>query len=171
MFKNPLLRYPISKQGGLYTLEDLDAYDSELTQDLMSLHDEIHNNPVRGVVPDYEDSYAAQRTYNYTFNSVRNRLLPQVEEALRQIPAKYRPEVKSQIQTAKEALQNAQKAADMEHSFRNAGILVERGFSRLHDAIEIIRDATRKVPKGRSIKPRKPSGLDMYSSLNIAEKK
>lgn len=35
------------KKAELYTIEDLDEYDSQVAHDLMKLHDEIHLNPVR----------------------------------------------------------------------------------------------------------------------------
>jgi hypothetical protein len=166
-FKSPLLNYPYTKRAGLLSILDFDDYDSEIATDLMALHDEILNNPVRGYVPEYQNSYGAQRVWNFTMNSLKSRLLPEIQKAMKVVSKKAKDQIKIDIDDAIEQISLAQHTLDMTNDYGKAGPKLETAFSHLHDAIEVIKADTRRVPKGKKIQPRQPA-KDFYSSLNTA---
>ena len=139
--------------SALYTVEDLDEYDSQIAHDLMALHDEIIDAPVRGVVPDYGDSYQGQALYNFTLNALKSRLLPAVTKAIRRLPkslwkepGRPRDAVMKLVNEAIAKIVDSEEESDMKGLQRGgmAGIYLEEAFMKLHQAIEIIRDATRE---------------------------
>jgi hypothetical protein len=157
-FQAPLLR-----SAGMISMPDLDSYDSELTQDLLALHDEIAMNPVRGYTPDYRSPHAQKRVWNFTWNSLQNRLVPAISKALPQLSGRARDSVKIQLESAIREMTMAQSTLDREENYSYAGVKLEGAFSLLHDAIEIIREATRKAPAARSIQPPVPQAYKDFS--------
>jgi hypothetical protein len=153
----------LHRQAGIISMLDLDAYDSELTQDLLALHDEIAMNPVRGYSPDYRSPHAQKRVWNFTWNSLQNRLMPAIARAVPQISAKAQTGVRAQLDGAVREMTLAQSALDREENYSHAGAKLEGAFSLLHDAIEIIRNDTRKVPAARNIRPPVPQAYRDFS--------
>lgn len=151
MFNADLLNY---KSAGLLTSLDLDEYDSELAADLLALHDEIAFNPVRGMIPDYQGSYTAKRTWNYTYNAVRNRLLPAVAKAKAEVSKGAWREIEILIRSAVRGLSLAQHELDQSGDPGKSSKNLEMAFQQVHEAIDLIREDTRRVPKVKSLKPR-----------------
>ena len=143
---NPLL---YSKRAGTFDQSDLDAYDSELAQDLYAIHDTILNNPVRDYNP--MSIYSEKRYFNFTFNALKNKLLPAVEAAAATLIGRE-GYVDSYIRTAGAELRKAERWGETE-DYATAAANLETAFSALHSAIDRIRYATREVPKVRSLKP------------------
>ena len=145
-WKNPLL---YSKRAGTFDRSDLDAYDSELAQDLYAIHDSILNNPVR----DYDplNHYSEKRYFNFTFSALNRRLLPAIEKAA---PTLLGREgfIDLQIRIAKAELRKAEQFGETE-DYATASMHLETAFSTLHTAIDRIRYATREVPQVRSLRP------------------
>lgn len=148
-WKNALL-YP--KRSGYLDRRDLDAYDSELAQDLYAIHDIIINNPVR----DYDRSnpLAENRYFNYTFNVLSNKLLPAIEKASKGlIGHEEKEKIDYKIITAQVKLQEAKICIETGNCGNKATLYLEEAFSSLHSAIDIIRYATRETPPVRSLRP------------------
>jgi hypothetical protein len=131
--------------SALNDVNDLDEYDSQIAYDLMALHDEIIDAPIRGVVPDYRESYRARALYNFTFNALKNRLLPAIVKALKRLQPEARAKAMRKVEAAIENFNLSQQTLDTMglHNGR-AGMILENAFMRLHEAIETIRDATRE---------------------------
>ena len=139
-----------TKHAGTLSREDLDVYDSELTKDLIDLHDQIQNNPVR--MYDYHSPYEVTRYFIFTQRALVERLLPAIERSLKSLKGHIRTQVEAELDEAEHNLEQADIAGKQQSS--KAIALLETAFSNLHDAIEIIRAGTRKVPKVRSLTQR-----------------
>jgi hypothetical protein len=164
-FKSSLL-----KRAGMLSSIDLDHYDSELTFELLSLHDEIALNPIRGMTgPSYEDPRRARLEWNYTFNALKNILLPAVKEALPKLPPKVKSSISKYVSDGERKLSLAKqtlKPSEIERTRENyvaAGRTLESAFMSLHAAIDLIREATRRTPEVKSLKPKTPAGYDDFS--------
>lgn len=144
-FKNALLQY---KQAGNTLAKELDVYDSELTHDLMALHDEINEHPVREF--NAQNRIAIQRYYNFTLRNARNRLSPAIEQAAGQ--SKRKKDIQELLEDAEGKFQLAEHYGDLE-DFQKTINPLEDGLSYLHDAIDIIRKTTRSVPAVRTFRP------------------
>lgn len=150
MFSSPLMKDWGYHTAGMYTVEDLDRYDSKLTHELMALHDQIHLNPVRGVVPEYRSEYGGRQVYQFTFGAVQNQLLPAVNSALQKLSPKAKAKAQKYVQESVRHLNLARNAASG-HMMEEAGYNVETAFSKLHNAIEVVREDTRKAI-GRNVR-------------------
>lgn len=158
-FQSPLLR----RRAGILSVLDLDSYDSEVAQDLLALHDEIAMNPVRGYMPDYRTVEAQRRVWDYTLRALKFRLMPAVQVAMPKLDdATYKKVDKLTVDvTGKITL--AEHKLRSTRSYEEAGRMLEQAFSLLHDAIEVIRDGTRKVPAARKIRPPVPEAYRDFS--------
>jgi hypothetical protein len=148
-FNNVLLQY---KKAGITDIEELDAYDSELTHDLMALHDEVNLHPSRDF--DAKNERSTQRYYNYTLRAARSQLIPAITRAATQ--SKRQKDIEELIEDAEGKFEMA------EHYGKNGEFLkttsfLEDGLSYLHDAIDIIRQTTRVVPPVRTYRPMQPA--------------
>lgn len=157
-FQAPLLR-----SAGMISMPDLDSYDSELTQDLLSLHDEIAMNPVRGYTPDYKTTEAQRRVWDYTLRAVKFRLLPAVQDAMPKLSDEAYKQVDKLTLDVTGKITLAEHRLRATRDYEEAGKLLEKAFSYLHDAIEIIREATRKTPAARSVRPPVPQAYKDFS--------
>jgi hypothetical protein len=146
VWKNPLL---YSKRAGTFDRGDLDAYDSELAQELYAIHDQILNNPVRDYDP--MNPYSEKRYFNFTFNALSHKLLPAVEKAANNLMGREGV-ADSNLRTAASELRKAERWGETE-TYDVASKHLEIAFSNLHSAIDKIRYATREVPQVRSLRP------------------
>ena len=143
-YSNALLQYPVVKHAGFYSHEDLDHYDSELAHNLLELHDEILNNPVR----DYDSSnpMSVRRYYNYTMKSLKDRLYVAIRRALPALDKTTETHIVLHLKSAKASFNRAE-VSHLEDDLVKVVKYLEEGFSTLHAAVDIIRDSTRNVPK------------------------
>lgn len=142
-WKNPLL-YP--KRAGTFDRSDLDAYDSELAQELYAIYDTILNNPVRDYVHPM-NPYSEKRYFNFTFNALSHKLLPAVEKAAASLMGRE-GYVDSYLRTATSELRKAEQFGETE-DYDIASKHLEIAFSTLHSALDRIRYATREAPQVR----------------------
>lgn len=143
-----LIQATSTKQAGSTDTEELDAYDSELTHDLMALHDEVNLHPSRDF--DAKNERSTQRYYNYTLRAARSQLIPAITQAAKQ--SKRQKDIE-------ELIEDAEGKFDMAEHYGSEGLylkttsFLEDGLSYLHDAIDIIRKTTRSVPAVRTFRP------------------
>lgn len=144
-WSNPLLQY---KHAGVTDTEELDAYDSELTRDLMALHDEVNLHPSRDF--DSKNERSVQRYYNYTLRTARSRLVPAIVDAAKH--SKRQKDIEELLEDAEGKFQMAEHHGENGRYLKTTSFL-EDGLSYLHDAIDIIRQTTREVPVVRTYRP------------------
>jgi len=159
------LFFRFTKHAGTLSRDDLDVYDSELVKDLIGLHDEIQNHPIRAY--DYNNPHEIERYYHFTFRALQERLLPAVERALKVLKGRPKEEVEEYLDDAEEHLKASDVASMVTgHGPGKAIALVEEAFVNLHDAIEVVRAATRKVPKVHHVKKPQAAFDSDFGGLN-----
>jgi hypothetical protein len=148
LHNNPLLK-KAAADFGVTTRRELDAYDSEVARDLMYIHDEIMDAPVRDFDP--MNSFSLKRYFNFTFNGV-GKLIVAIERALDEGKWSDKGQMLNKLDLAKREMNKAEVWKSSEHYEVGAKHL-EHAFMLCHGVIDSIRRQTRQVPKVRSLMP------------------